>query len=108
MCATIRFELWDLMWDQWMVRLTERGVQTAKPGRHIDGDGLHLVVSETGRKKWVLRYQIAGVRKDKGLGSYPAVGLNSPLTKSRFFSFALRLRRRWRSRRVRRRGRRSG
>jgi hypothetical protein len=41
-----------------MARLTERGVQTAKPGRlgDGDGDGLHLVVSETGRKKWVLRY----------------------------------------------------
>jgi integrase len=58
-----------------MVRLTERGVQTAKPGRHSDGDGLHLVVSETGRKKWVLRYQVRGVRKDKGLGAYPAIGL---------------------------------
>jgi len=58
-----------------MARLTERGVQTAKSGRHSDGDGLHLVVSETGRKKWVLRYQVAGVRKDKGLGAYPAVGL---------------------------------
>jgi integrase len=58
-----------------MARLTERGVQTAKQGRHSDGDGLHLVVSATGRKKWVLRYQVAGVRKDKGLGAYPAVGL---------------------------------
>jgi integrase len=58
-----------------MARLTERGVQTAKPGRHGDGEGLHLVVSETGRKKWVLRYQVAGVRKDKGLGAYPSVGL---------------------------------
>src|ERR1700759_3637668 len=58
-----------------MARLTERGVQTAKPGRHSDGDGLHLVVSGTGRKKWVLRYQVAGVRKDKGLGAYPAIGL---------------------------------
>src|ERR1700755_727502 len=58
-----------------MARLTERGVQTAKPGRHSDGDGLHLVVTGTRRKKWVLRYQVAGVRKDKGLGAYPKVGL---------------------------------
>jgi integrase len=58
-----------------MARLTERGVQTAKPGRHSDGDGLHLVVSATGGKKWVLRYQVSGVRKDKGLGAYPSVGL---------------------------------
>jgi integrase len=58
-----------------MARLTERGVQTAKQGRHSDGEGLYLVVSETGRKKWVLRYQVTGVRKDKGLGAYPSVGL---------------------------------
>jgi integrase len=65
-----------------MARLTERGAQTAKPGRHSDGDGLHLVVSEAGRKKWVLRYQVAGVRKDKGLGAYPAVGLKDARDKA--------------------------
>jgi integrase len=65
-----------------MGRLTERGVQIAKTGRHGDGDGLHLVVSETGRKKWVLRYQVSGVRKDKGLGSYPDVGLKEARTKA--------------------------
>jgi integrase len=58
-----------------MARLTERTVQTAKTGRHSDGDGLHLVVGENGRKKWVLRYQVRGVLRDKGLGSYPEVGL---------------------------------
>ena len=58
-----------------MARLTERTVQTAKAGRRSDGDGLHLVVGENGRKKWVLRYQIKGARRDKGLGSYPDVGL---------------------------------
>jgi integrase len=44
-------------------------------GRHGDGDGLQLVVSESGRRKWVLRYQMSGVRRDMGLGSYPSVGL---------------------------------
>jgi hypothetical protein len=58
-----------------MARLTERTVQTAKTGRHSDGDGLQLVVGENGRKKWVLRYQVRGIRRDKGLGSYPEVGL---------------------------------
>ena len=58
-----------------MGRLTERGVQTAGPGRHGDGEGLRLVVSGTGRKKWVLRYQVVGVRRDRGLGAYPIVGL---------------------------------
>jgi hypothetical protein len=57
-------------------------VQAAKPGRHTDGDGLHRVVSTTGRKKWVLRYQVAGVRKDKGLGAYPATGLKDARDKA--------------------------
>ena len=65
-----------------MTQLTERGVQTAKPGRHGDGGGLHLVVSATGRKKWVLRYQVAGIRKDKGLGSYPDIGLRDARLKA--------------------------
>jgi hypothetical protein len=59
-----------------MARLTDRGVRTAGAGRHGDGDGLHLVVSEAGRRKWVLRYQINGARHDMGLGAYPAVGLS--------------------------------
>lgn len=59
-----------------MGHLTDRGVKTAKVGRHGDGDGLHLVVSETGRRKWVLRYQMKGTRRDMGLGPYPAVCLS--------------------------------
>lgn len=70
------------MWDRAVARLTERGAQRAKPGRHSDGDGLYLVVSDAGRKKWVLRYQVAGARKDKGLGSYPDVGLKDARTKA--------------------------
>ena len=65
-----------------MGRLTERGVQTAKEGRHSDGDGLHLVVSSAGRKKWVLRYQVDGVRRDKGLGAYPDVSLKDARTRA--------------------------
>jgi hypothetical protein len=65
-----------------MARLTERGVQTAKAGRHSDGDGLHLVVREAGRKTWTLRYQVDGVRRDKGLGSYPAVSLKDARSKA--------------------------
>jgi Arm DNA-binding domain len=55
--------------------LQEKTVENAKPGRYVDANGLHLVVSKTGRKKWVLRYQVKGVRRDKGLGSYPDVSL---------------------------------
>lgn len=58
-----------------MGRLTDRSVKNALVGRHGDGDGLQLVVSASGRRKWILRYQLSGVRRDMGLGSYPAVGL---------------------------------
>jgi integrase len=62
--------------------LTERTIQTAKVGRLGDGDGLFLVVSKSGRKKWVLRYQVGGRRKDKGLGRYPDVGLKDARMKA--------------------------
>jgi integrase len=58
-----------------MGKLSDRTVRTARAGRHGDGDGLQLVVSPTGRRKWVLRYQLNGVRRDMGLGAYPAIGL---------------------------------
>jgi integrase len=65
-----------------MGRLTDRTVKSAKVGRHSDGDGLLLAVLETGAKKWVLRYQVKGVRRDKGLGSYPEVGLKDARLKA--------------------------
>src|SRR5277367_6756225 len=59
-----------------MARLTDRAVKTAGAGRYGDGDGLQLVVSDNGRRKWVLRFQLNGARRDMGLGSYPAVSLS--------------------------------
>jgi integrase len=59
-----------------MGRLTDGSVKTVGEGRHGDGDGLQLIVSESGGRKWVLRYQLNGVRRDMGLGPYPAVGLS--------------------------------
>ena len=59
-----------------MGRLTDRSVKTVGEGRHGDGDGLQLIVSASGRRKWVFRYQLNGVRRDMGLGPYPAVGLS--------------------------------
>lgn len=58
-----------------MKRLTIRKVETAGPGRHGDGNGLYLVVSETGSRKWVLRIQVNGRRRDIGLGSASNIGL---------------------------------
>lgn len=52
-----------------MGKLTAKGVEKAKPGRHADGEGLYLLVKPTGGKSWVLRVQVAGQRRDIGLGS---------------------------------------
>jgi integrase len=52
-----------------MSKLTAAFVRTAKAGRHVDGDGLCLVVSPTGGRSWVLRVQVDGRRRDIGLGS---------------------------------------
>ena len=41
----------------------------------MDGHGLMLVVRPSGKKSWLLRYQMSGVRRDMGLGSYPEIGL---------------------------------
>ncbi len=59
-----------------MGKLTFKGVEALKePGRYADGDGLHLLVSKSGARSWVLRIQKNGKRRDIGLGGYPAIGL---------------------------------
>jgi integrase len=59
--------------------LTTKSVDSAKPGRHHDGDGLYLLVKPSGSKSWVLRMQSAlihnGKRKDYGLGSARNISL---------------------------------
>ncbi len=49
-------------------RLSPRKVATARPGYHNDGLGLLLQVGESGAKSWILRYKIAGKRREMGLG----------------------------------------
>jgi integrase len=44
-------------------------------GKHIDGEGLVLVLTERNRGKWVLRLTRDGKRREMGLGAYPAVSL---------------------------------
>ena len=58
-----------------VVALSARKVDTAPPGRHVDGRGLMLVVKPSGSRSWVLRYQIKGRRRDIGLVPYPEVSL---------------------------------
>lgn len=60
-----------------MGKLSDPMVKNATAGKHGDGDGLTLVVSEAGAKKWVLRYQLDGKRRDMGLGPYPEIGLKA-------------------------------
>lgn len=61
-----------------MGKLNPKQVENlAEPGTYEDGDGLRLVVKATGRKSWVLRYQLNGKRREMGLGSYPEVGLKA-------------------------------
>src|SRR5436309_2767356 len=50
--------------------LTARQVQTQKAaGLFADGGGLYLQVAPTGAKTWIFRFQLAGRRRDMGLGS---------------------------------------
>src|SRR5271166_2924808 len=55
--------------------LTAKFVATAKPGRHLDADGLYLNVSPTGRKTWVLRFSSKGRVTERSLGSGEFVSL---------------------------------
>jgi integrase len=55
--------------------LNARKVETAKPGKYGDGANLYLVVSETGAKKWVLRFTWRSKPKEMGLGSATGVSL---------------------------------
>jgi integrase len=59
-----------------MGKLNPKQVENlTEPGTYEDGDGLRLVVKPTGRKSWLLRFQLAGRRREMGLGSFPEIGL---------------------------------
>jgi Arm DNA-binding domain len=55
--------------------LTARKVESAKPDKYSDGGNLYLIVSETGARKWVLRFTWRGRAKEMGLGSAASVPL---------------------------------
>src|SRR5262245_49291761 len=57
-------------------RLTAIAVRNQKkPGRYADGNGLYLVVDDSGAKRWILRTVIMGKRSEMGLGSVRLVSL---------------------------------
>lgn len=45
------------------------------PGRHFDGGGLYLEVTEKGSRWWRLKYRLAGKEKLLSVGVFPAVSL---------------------------------
>jgi integrase len=51
-------------------KLSARGAATlTAPGRHSDGGGLYLNVTETGARSWLFMWKVAGRRREMGLGS---------------------------------------
>lgn len=59
-----------------MGKLTAKQIENlTDPGTYEDGDGLRLLIKPSGKKYWVLRFQLAGKRREMGLGTYPATGL---------------------------------
>jgi integrase len=56
-----------------LTAVTVRSLRT--PGRFADGNGLYLVVDDSGAKRWILRTVIKGKRRDLGLGSTQLVTL---------------------------------
>jgi integrase len=58
-----------------MAGLSDRFCRTVRDdGRYGDGKGLYLVVDGSGRR-WLFRYQMAGRRREMGLGPFPEIGL---------------------------------
>ncbi len=80
-------------------RIQQRDVPTLPDGKYSIGEGLILRI-QGGRRRFIFRYQLAGKRREIGLGSA------SDITIARAKQIALRLRRR--SRRVVTLSRRSG
>ena len=70
--------------------LSPMAVKHAKPGRHADGGGLHLLVKASGARSWVYRFMLNGRSRDIGLGA--AAGPDAvSLANARDAAAALRL-----------------
>jgi len=50
-------------------------IRNAEPGRYADGNGLYLVVDDSGAKRWILRTVIKRKRCELGLGGLSLVSL---------------------------------
>ena len=72
-----------------MPNLTAAQIKAAGPGKHGDGQGLYLRVTDTGSKSWVLRITVDARRRDIGLGSWPEVSLADARRKVAEYRFAV-------------------
>lgn len=61
------------------MKLVDSIVKSAKPRpkqyKLADGDGLHLVITPKGQKRWLFRYHFQAIEKSISLGVYPKVTL---------------------------------
>ena len=58
------------------MKLTDAKLRTlSKTGKHFDGGGLYLELTEAGGRYWRMKYRYGGKEKRLALGVYPAVGL---------------------------------
>jgi integrase len=66
-----------------MGKLNPKQVENlTEAGTYEDGEGLRLVVKSSGKKSWVLRFQLAGKRREMGLGGFPDVTLKEARSKA--------------------------
>ncbi len=56
-------------------RLEALNLKKLRPGMHPDGNGLYLVVQDSGARSWILRTMVRGRRKDIGLGGLAITSL---------------------------------
>jgi integrase len=57
------------------MKLTAIAIKNAKPGKHSDGEGMYLLVTESGQKYWRFDYRFLGKYKTLALGVYPDTSL---------------------------------
>jgi integrase len=57
-------------------KLNAVAVRNAKPGKYADGNGLYLIVEDSGSKHWILRTVIRGRRRELGLGGLMTIPLS--------------------------------
>ena len=56
-------------------QLSATAVKNKRPGKHMDGGGLHLEVTASNNRKWRFRFTQNSKRREIQIGSYPAVSL---------------------------------